>query len=215
MRPEPMVNKTRCTRKSEETEAPTHKAGNLRWWPELHPRCCTVDPRLTSQVDVILPCITSLCSYQPMKIPGCQGLATVKAANERRALALCFLFLVLHGNGRKQSHHAGCCHCITWSFESLSLSPSRPVSWIPEDHSGFRLYLSLPPLDTNRKHSCKNSPVWFQFISWTKCEQKVNSYQSTHICAPSPEQTAGQEVKQLTAGDVVQSIALLDRVWRH
>lgn len=63
--------------KQDETEEKQKRRRNRSRWPRLHPCRCTVDPRLTSQVNIILLCITSHSSYRPMNTPGCQGLATV------------------------------------------------------------------------------------------------------------------------------------------
>ncbi|KAI3363431.1 hypothetical protein L3Q82_012045, partial [Scortum barcoo] len=71
----------------------------------------------------------------------------------------------------------------------------------------------LRQTDTNRNRSCKKRSGSVPVHLLDKCEQNVNSFQSTHI--QTPERARGQKVdSSLTTGDVAQSIVLLNRVRR-
>ena len=106
------------------------KQRNWRRWPGLHPCRCTVDPRLTSQVNIILLCITSHSSYQPMNTPGCQGLATVES--QWKTSVSVFFFPVLHGNGR-QENSPSMQAAISASAGPSNLSVSHTL-WLIEAH---------------------------------------------------------------------------------
>lgn len=86
----PVWRATKQDGRSKKRKTNRQKHRNWRLWPRLHPCRCTVDPRLTSPVNIILLCITSHSSYRPMKTPGCQGLATVDSQWKTSVSVFCF-----------------------------------------------------------------------------------------------------------------------------
>lgn len=115
------------------------------------------------------------------------------------------------------------------SFARTHFDSSRPVRSHTPKKYGIRispvsvlhfLYLAVclcfSFLDTNRNRSCKKRSSSVPVHLLDKCEQNVNSFQSTHIQTPSLERAGGQKVdNRLTTGDVVQSIVLLNRARRR
>lgn len=197
------------------------KQRNLKRWPGLHPCRCTVDPRLTSQVNIILPCITSL-AYEHTGMPR-SGDSQQPMKDE------CFFSCpAWNWKTRKQFLHAGCYRCISW-FLRISFSDTLTYRGLwgltnLNNTGGSVRFLSrslslsscLSLFPRYKSQSLMQKTVQlgsgsFAGQVWTKCQQfPVHPHSDTLT-------GAGKRPKgrQLTTGNMVQSIVLLSRVWRR